>query len=333
MMCVCLPVWKAWSWPILVLLWMLWFMAFKCPEWEPQLCHKENNWIGNVLLLAAEPMVLVGVGGCSHFLSVSCSAMLLWICEGFPNEALEIVTHFAIKTYVNPLDVEPWHLVKQGSWRAGPSTQAGRNINALQHLCLTLRHAGAWSLGAEGGLHIWGKQRGENSCCAVREEFHTLPTVYFNPQPGSMEGVMAAMQLHFIMPLRLITWPVVFVTNICCKPSLHISAKLAQKSTYTWQYLQSEISRQSQKRCGKHRCLMFPGPQALYSALWLSSVNHEVSFLWWIFMDLSSLERFNVMSNSVHWMIRGSLAKMVGDPLIKICHSAQAYKARRVILP
>lgn len=146
MMCVCLPVWKAWSWPILVLLWMLWFMAFKCPEWEPQLCHKENNWIGNVLLLAAEPMVLVGVGGCSHFLSVSCSAMLLWICEGFPNEALEIVTHFAIKTYVNPLDVEPWHLVKQGSWRAGPSTQAGRNINALQHLCLTLRHAGAWSL-------------------------------------------------------------------------------------------------------------------------------------------------------------------------------------------
>lgn len=26
---------------------MLWFIAFKRPEWESQLCHKENNWIGN----------------------------------------------------------------------------------------------------------------------------------------------------------------------------------------------------------------------------------------------------------------------------------------------
>ena len=60
-------------------------------------------------------MVLVGVGGCSPFLSLSCSAMLLWIHEGFPSEALEIVTHFAIKTYMTPLDVEPWDLVTQGS--------------------------------------------------------------------------------------------------------------------------------------------------------------------------------------------------------------------------
>lgn len=27
---------------------MLWFIASQCPEWESQLCHKENNWIGNV---------------------------------------------------------------------------------------------------------------------------------------------------------------------------------------------------------------------------------------------------------------------------------------------
>lgn len=138
MMCVCLPVWKAWSWPILVLLWMLWFMAFKCPEWDSQLCHKENNWIENVFLLAAEPMVLVGVGACSPFLSVSRSAVLLWIHEGFPNKALEIVIHFAIKTYMtmmwNPGTWLNRDLVKQRSWRAGPATQAGRNINALEHV-------------------------------------------------------------------------------------------------------------------------------------------------------------------------------------------------------
>lgn len=57
-------------------------------------------------------MVLVGVGACSPFLSVSRSAVLLWIHEGFPNEALEIVIHFAIKTYVILHDVEPWDLVK-----------------------------------------------------------------------------------------------------------------------------------------------------------------------------------------------------------------------------
>lgn len=59
--------------------------------------------------------MLVGVGGCSPFLSVSCSAMLLRIHEGFPNEALEIVTHFAIKAYMTLRDVEPWDLVKQRS--------------------------------------------------------------------------------------------------------------------------------------------------------------------------------------------------------------------------
>lgn len=41
--------------------------------------------------------------------------MLLWIDEGFPNKALEIVTHFAMKTYMNLHDVEPWPLVKQKS--------------------------------------------------------------------------------------------------------------------------------------------------------------------------------------------------------------------------
>jgi len=60
-------------------------------------------------------MVLVGVGGHSPFLSMSSSAMLLWIDEGFPNEVLEIVTHFASKTYMTLHDVEPWDLVKQGA--------------------------------------------------------------------------------------------------------------------------------------------------------------------------------------------------------------------------
>lgn len=66
-------------------------------------------------LLVAEPMVSAGVGGCSPLLSVSCSAMLLCIPEGFPNEAPEVVTRFAIKTYTTLCDVEPWDLVKRGS--------------------------------------------------------------------------------------------------------------------------------------------------------------------------------------------------------------------------
>lgn len=80
--------------------------------------------------------------------------MLLWIDEGFPNKALEIVTHFAMKTYMNLHDVEPWPLVKQKSWRARLSTQAGRNINGLKHGYLPLRHAGAQSLAAEDSLYL-----------------------------------------------------------------------------------------------------------------------------------------------------------------------------------
>lgn len=79
---------------------------------------KQLNWKW-FFLLAAEPMAFVGVGGCFPFLPVSCSAVLLWIHEGFPNKALEMATHFVTETNVTPQDVEPW------------ST------------CVTPRHAGA----------------------------------------------------------------------------------------------------------------------------------------------------------------------------------------------
>lgn len=120
---------------------MLWFMTFKCPERESQLCHRENNWIGNVFLLAAGPLVSVRVGWCSPFLSVLCSAVPLWLHEGFPNKEPKIKTHFAIQTlsYVD--------LVKQRSWRASVSIQTNRNIHTFKHLWLVLRAAGAQPLG------------------------------------------------------------------------------------------------------------------------------------------------------------------------------------------
>lgn len=56
-----------------------------------------------MFLLAAEPLVVVGVGGCSPFL-------LLRLCEGLPSETL----NSAIKKYMTLLGGEPWDLATEG---------------------------------------------------------------------------------------------------------------------------------------------------------------------------------------------------------------------------
>lgn len=141
-MCVCLPAWGAWSWSILVLcgcfdLWLLNVLNRNLSFATRRTIELE------MFLLAAEPLVVVGVGGCSPFL-------LLRLCEGLPSETL----NSAIKKYMTLLGGEPWDLATEGCWRAAASTQAGRNIRAFEHMLLVLRAAGAQSLGLRM-IFIW----------------------------------------------------------------------------------------------------------------------------------------------------------------------------------
>lgn len=61
------------------------------------------------------PWCYWGWEGAPFFSFVSCSVVLLWMHEDFPNKALENITCFAIKAYVTSLNVELWDVVKWGS--------------------------------------------------------------------------------------------------------------------------------------------------------------------------------------------------------------------------
>lgn len=142
----------------------------------------------------------------------------LW---GLPSEMLTS----AIKKYMTLLGGEPWDLATEGSRRAAASTQAGRNRRAFEHMHLVLRAGGAQSLGLRmiRMIRMIGRQAAERefmlSCCSPVVprspylSFFCLPTIQVYPQPVSTGGVMATVQLHFIMSLRLITWPIMFVHN------------------------------------------------------------------------------------------------------------------------
>lgn len=67
-----------------------WFLAFKYPEWESQLCHKENNWIGNVFSPGSRAHGVCGGEGCCPFLPESCPAVLLGTHQGF-GERIHVV--------------------------------------------------------------------------------------------------------------------------------------------------------------------------------------------------------------------------------------------------
>lgn len=86
---------------------------------------------------------------------------------------------------------------------------------------------GCWCTapGVEDNLYTWSKQSRErihNSSHAIQQWSHNLPassfsclhTIYINPQPTNTED--ATIHLCFIVSLRLIIWPVVFVANLHC---------------------------------------------------------------------------------------------------------------------
>lgn len=137
----------------------------------------------------------------------------LW---GLPSEMLTS----AIKKYMTLLGGEPWDLATEGSRRAAASTQAGKNRRAFEHMHRVLRAGGSQSLGLR--MIFNGRQAPERefmlSCCSpvvprsLYLSFVCLPTIQVYPQLVSAGGTMATVQLHFVMSLRLITWPIMFVT-------------------------------------------------------------------------------------------------------------------------
>lgn len=156
---------------------------------------KQLNW-KCFFLLAAEPVAFVGVEGCCAFLPVSCSAT-----------------------------VDSPKLSQQSPGDGSSLCHWDKCDLTGCETCVTLRQAGA-------ALYTWGKSWRENSRCCCSP---AVPPIYFHPQAASREGLGAALQLPFVVSPRLIPSPAVLVANLCCKPSLHISAKLAQKGTFTWQ--------------------------------------------------------------------------------------------------
>lgn len=177
-----------------------WFLAFKCPEWESQLCHKENNWIGNVFSPGSR-----ACGICRGGRGLPFSPCILQCYSGF----------------TKALPTKPWTWFLTSSLRQmWPHRMWNPGARVSPSGC---------SPGAEAALYTWGRWWGENSPCCCS---HAVPTIYFQPQAASREGLVAALQLPFV---TLIPSPAGLGANLCCKPSLHISAKLARKGTFTWQ--------------------------------------------------------------------------------------------------
>lgn len=149
-------------------------------------------------LLAAEPVTFVGVEGCCPFLPVSCRATMdsPRLSQQSPGDGSSLCHWDRMWNVCHP----------QAGWGCSP--------------------------GAGAALYTWGKSWGENSRCCCS---HAVPTIYFHSQAASREGLVAALQLPFVVPPRLIPSPAVLIANLRCKPLSHISTKLAQKGTFTWQ--------------------------------------------------------------------------------------------------
>lgn len=183
-----------------------WFLAFKYPEWESQLCHKENNWIGNVFSPGSRARGICEGGKVKSF-----SPCVLQSCSATVDSP-----RFSQQNPGDGSSLCHWD-------KCDPT-----GCETLEHVC----HPQAAPAGAGAALYTRGRLWGGSSRCCCS---HAVLTIYFHPQAASREGLVAARLLPFVRPPRLIPSPAVLVANLCCKPSLHISAKLAQKDTFTWQ--------------------------------------------------------------------------------------------------
>lgn len=140
---------------------MLWFIAFKCPEWESQLCHKENNWIGNGFFSWQQsPWRLWGWEGASLFSLCPALPCYCGFMKAFPTKHWRWLLTLSLK------QMWPHRMWNPGA-RVSPPGMLG----------LVPRGWG-WSLCVR---QVVGREF--MLCCS-----HTVPTIYFNPQPASQQG-------------------------------------------------------------------------------------------------------------------------------------------------
>lgn len=121
-----------------------------------------------------------------------------------PAKLWRLLLTLPLKTYTTPLDGEPRDLVKPGCSK-GWTIRSGWQQQKLSRAHVSLPRARLCSvLGAEEGLYMRQTAGRESTLCC----WGTVPYFPYDllqPEPASMERVTAAMQLHFMVPLRLIT--------------------------------------------------------------------------------------------------------------------------------